>query len=91
MNVIWEIIKKDDGTYDIVKDGTVLDADIPDRWLEEHLCVRYGFCGQEYAYIRSKLNESGKAKFEFTYPLDRPRLNHRSPTPVKSKGVWYLG
>jgi len=37
--------------------------------------VRYGFCGQEYADIRDKLNESGKAKFEFTYtyPFDRPR------------------
>jgi len=72
MNVTWEVIRKDDGTYDILQDGTVVGASIPDRWLEDQL-ARYGFCGQEYADIRGKLNESGKAKFEFTYPFDRPR------------------
>ena len=72
MTVTWEVIRKDDGTHDILQDGTVVGAGVPDRWLEEQL-VRYGFCGQEYADIRDKLNESGKAKFEFTYPFDRPR------------------
>jgi hypothetical protein len=72
MIVSWEVIRKDDGTYDVLQDGIVCDAGVPDRWLEEQL-VRYGFCGQEYADIRAKLNESGKAKFEFTYPFDRPR------------------
>jgi hypothetical protein len=71
MNVTWEVIKKDDGTYDILKDGTVIDAGIPERWLEDQL-VRYGFCGQEYADIRGKLDDSGTAQFEFTYPFDRP-------------------
>jgi hypothetical protein len=75
MIVTWEVIRKDDGTHDILQDGTVVAASVPDRWLEEEL-ARYGFCGQEYAGIRGKLNESGK--FEFTYPFDRSRPRRRS-------------
>jgi hypothetical protein len=72
MNVTWEVIRRHDSSYDILRDGTIVDAGIPEGWLEEQL-VRYGFCGQEYADILGKCNKSGEAEFEFSYPFDRSR------------------
>jgi len=80
MNVIWQIIKRDDDTFDVLRDGTVLHERVPDRWLKEQL-GRYGFCGQEYTDIRRMLEESGEARYEFTYPCDRPHRGHRSLNP----------
>lgn len=70
MNVVWEIIKEDDGTYGIFRDGIALVSSISDRWLQEQL-AKYGFCGQEYIDIRAKLDESGRARYEFAYPYHR--------------------
>jgi hypothetical protein len=58
---VWEIVKREDGTFDMFHQGKLLHGSIPDRWLEDQL-VRYGFCGEEYRDIRRNLDEFGKAK-----------------------------
>jgi hypothetical protein len=39
MIVTWEVIRKDDGTYDILCDGTAVCTRVPDRWLEKQLGI----------------------------------------------------
>ena len=60
-NNIWEIVKKDDGNFEIFRNGKLLNLSIADKWLKAQL-GRYGFCGQEYQEIRQQLDELGKAK-----------------------------
>jgi hypothetical protein len=59
----WEIVKNEDGTYDLFRRGKLLHGSIPERWLGEQL-GKYGFCGQEYADIRHQLDQAGKARIE---------------------------
>jgi len=48
---VWEIVKKEDGTFDMFHKGRLLHNSIPDKWLKAQL-GRYGFWGQEYKDIR---------------------------------------
>ncbi len=52
---VWEIVRKEDGTFEMFHKGGLLHGSIPDRWLEDQL-VRYGFCGEEYRDIRRQLD-----------------------------------
>src|SRR6266699_3423822 len=58
---VWEIVRKEDGTFEMFHKGGLLHGSIPDRWLEDQL-VRYGFCGEEYRDIRRQLDQFGRAK-----------------------------
>ena len=58
---VWEITKKEDGTFDIFCSGELLHGSVPEEWLEDQL-GQCGFCGQEYADIRDQLDQIGKAK-----------------------------
>jgi len=60
---IWEVVRRKEGTFDILHKGKLLRAEISDKWLEDEL-GRYGFCGQEYRNIRRQLDEYGKARVE---------------------------
>ncbi len=61
---IWEFVRKDDGTFEILHSGKILKTSIPNRWLEEEI-GKYGFCGQEYHEIRIQLDRNGKARIVF--------------------------
>jgi hypothetical protein len=61
MDLIYEILTADDGSFDILKNGSVLHERIPDRWLEDQL-GQYGLCGIEYDDIRCQLIAHGRAK-----------------------------
>jgi hypothetical protein len=58
---LWEIVRKDDGNFEIFQKGKLLKASIPEKWLEAGL-AEYGFCGQEYHDIRRQLELRGRAK-----------------------------
>ena len=58
---VWEIVKKDDGTFDLFRNGGLLHGTIPEGWLADQL-GQYGFCGQEYADIPSPTGRSGKSE-----------------------------
>jgi hypothetical protein len=60
-NDVWEIIKKEDGTFDLFRTGKLLHESIPEEWLSDQL-GHYGFCGQEYDDIRYQLDLVGRAK-----------------------------
>jgi hypothetical protein len=69
---VWEIVKKDDGSFDMFHKGNWLHSFIPNRSLEAQL-GRYGFCGQEDKDIRRQLDQCGKAEIvlhpkPLTYP-----------------------
>jgi hypothetical protein len=57
----WEVVRKDDGSFDIFHAGELLHGSVPDKWLEDQI-GRYGFCGQEYKDVRHQLDQFGRAK-----------------------------
>jgi hypothetical protein len=59
--VILKVGANDDGTYEITVNDEVVGSRISDKWLDEELCAKRGFCGEELAEIRRQLRESGKA------------------------------
>jgi hypothetical protein len=58
---VLEVLKNDDGTYEVFSKGELVRSRVQERWLNEELCVGYGFCGDEYDAILRQLNDCGKA------------------------------
>jgi hypothetical protein len=61
---VYEIVKRQDGTFDILQNGDVTNGSIPEQWLEDEM-AKYGICGTEYISARRQLNERGTAKLSF--------------------------
>lgn len=59
--IILKVGANHDGTYEITVNDAVVGTQIAENWLEEELCAKRGFCGEELAEIRRQLRESGKA------------------------------
>ncbi len=57
---IWEFLRKENGTYAVIHNGELQSDSISKERLEKELCVRFGFCGQEYEKIIRQLEQSGK-------------------------------
>lgn len=62
ITTLLELVKRADGNFDLFMNGTLQRANIRERWLPEELCVRYGFCGEEYDAILRKAHQSGRSK-----------------------------
>jgi hypothetical protein len=58
---VLEVAKNDEGTYEIVFNEEVVGSRIPEGWLDEELCAKRGFCGEELVAIKRQLEESGRA------------------------------
>jgi hypothetical protein len=65
VNKVLELKKRADGTFDLFLNGKLDRSSIPQNWLEDELCVRYGFCGQEYDSILREANQRGVATVSF--------------------------
>jgi hypothetical protein len=63
---IWEFLRKQDGTYSVSHEGSLLSDSIPEERFEQEVCVRFGFCGQEYADIRSQLSRTRKCTVDLS-------------------------
>ena len=61
-----EVVKRDDGTYDLFLNDAPDRSCIPERWLPEELCVRFAFCGEEYNSILHELNLNGRTKLRLS-------------------------
>jgi hypothetical protein len=61
--LVLQVAMNDDGTYEIKLNEEVVGKRIPERWLDEELCGKRGFCGEELAEIKRQLREAGKAIF----------------------------
>ena len=55
----------DDGTFGLSLNGKLDRERIPEDGLNEQLCVRFGFCGEEYNLILRELAENGRKKLFF--------------------------
>jgi hypothetical protein len=61
---IYEVVRRQDRSFDLLHNGELEQSSIPDRWLEDELSKR-GICGREYRDVRNQLDDSGKAKLSF--------------------------
>ena len=50
--LVLKVAMNDDGTYQIEVNEKVVGNRIPQRWLDDELCGKRGFCGEELAEIR---------------------------------------
>jgi len=57
----WDIVRKEDGIFDMFCQGPLLRGSIPDQWLADQL-GRYSFCGQECTDIRRPLDQFEERK-----------------------------
>ena len=64
-STVLEIIRRDDGAFDLFLDGRPDRTNIAEKWLNEEVCVRFGFCGEEYDSILSDLIKDGRARVVF--------------------------
>jgi hypothetical protein len=62
---LLEVIKRDDGTFDLFLNGTLERTAVPERWLSEELCGRFGFCGEELADILRELDARRRVDLQF--------------------------
>ena len=59
--IVLKVATNNDGTYEIILNETVVGTRIPERWLDEELCAKRGFCGEELASIKRQLRDLGHA------------------------------
>ena len=45
--MVLELVKRDDGTFDLFLNGRLERSHVAEKWLPDELCVRFGFCGAE--------------------------------------------
>jgi hypothetical protein len=64
-NRVLEVVRRDDGTFDLFMNGELDRGRIHEDGLNEQLCVRFGFCGKEYESILLELAEYGRKKLFF--------------------------
>ena len=64
-NTVLEVVKKNDRTFDLFLNRELDHKNIPQAWLPEQLCVRFGFCGEEYDSILREVNQNGRETIVF--------------------------
>jgi len=64
-NRVLEVVRRDDGTFDLFMNGALGRGRIPEDGLNGQLCVRFGLCGKEYDSILLELLENGRKKLFF--------------------------
>jgi hypothetical protein len=59
--IVLKVATNDDGTYEIILNEEVVARRIPEKWLDDELCAKRGFCGEELAEIKCQLRDRGQA------------------------------
>ena len=62
---VVEVVKRPDGTFDVFLNHKLDREGIRENWLPQELCVRFGYCGEEYDQILLKLKQDGSATVSF--------------------------
>jgi hypothetical protein len=57
---VLEVVKRQDGTFDLFLNRKLDRRCIPDSGMSEELCLRFGFCGEEYDSFLQEVNRDGK-------------------------------
>lgn len=63
-NRVLEVVKRQDGTF-LFLNRRLYRGQIHPDGLNEQLCVRFGFCGEEYDLILNELAENGRKTLFF--------------------------
>ena len=59
---VLRVIKREDGTFDLILNREGAEESIPMAGLESVLCRRFGFCQDEFVEILAELDEHGRAE-----------------------------
>jgi hypothetical protein len=59
---VIEVIKREDGTFDLFLNRSLDRGDIPEDGLMDVLCVRFGYCADEFDAILDELNKNGRVE-----------------------------
>lgn len=62
---VIEVIKRQDGTFDLFRNRELNHKGIQEEWLAEVLCRRFGYCGHDFDEILLELNKNGRAERRF--------------------------
>lgn len=57
---VIEVIKAGDDAFDLLVNHEIYRSNAPRAALPEWLCVRYGFCGDEYNAILHEIEQEGR-------------------------------
>jgi hypothetical protein len=67
VDIAWEIVRREDGTFDILKNGNLLYGAISDRWLQRQLTT-VGFSEPDLQNVQCQLEVTGKARLVVALP-----------------------
>jgi len=59
------VVKRHYGKFGIFLNRKLDRSGVLEQWLPEELCVRFGFCGEEYDSILSEVNKNARTKLVF--------------------------
>jgi hypothetical protein len=59
---VIEVIRREDGAFDLFLNRKVDHECIHEDGLLDVLCVRFGYCADEFDAIRSELDQNGRAE-----------------------------
>ena len=64
-NTILELVRTKDGTFDLFLNNNLDCSSVLEQYLNNELCVRFGFCGEEYDTILREVKQKGRAEVRF--------------------------
>jgi hypothetical protein len=59
---VIELVKRSDGAFDLFLNRELDREGIHEDGLMDVLCVRFGYCGEEYDSTLHEVNQNGRAK-----------------------------
>lgn len=59
-STVIEVIKAGSDAFDLLLNHEVIRRNAPQAVLSEWLCVRYGFCGEEYEAMLREIEQEGR-------------------------------
>jgi len=62
---VLENVKREDGKFDLFRNRELDHGQVVESYLSDWLCVRFGYCGEEYDAILREVNLIGRAKIAF--------------------------
>jgi hypothetical protein len=64
-NTILELVRTKDGTFDLFLNSNLDRSSVPEQYLNNELCGRFGFCAEEYDTILREVKQKGRAEVRF--------------------------
>jgi hypothetical protein len=64
-NTILELLRTKDGTFDLFPNSNLDRSSDPEQYLNNELCVRFGFCGEEYDTFLREAKQKGRVEVRF--------------------------